>query len=42
MKTSQIRGNLSLRRYGNPELNSKLSFDKGVETRGFVSFGTMG
>jgi len=39
MTTSRIRGNLSLRGYGNPELNSKPSFDKCVETRGFASSG---
>ena len=36
--TSQIRGSLSLRGYGNPELSLRLiSLDKCVETRGFAS-----
>ena len=34
--TSQIGGSLSLRRYGNPELNLGFAPSKCVETRGFV------
>ena len=37
VKTSRIRGNLSSKEYGNPELNSSYELDKCVETRWFAS-----
>ena len=40
-ETSQIRGSLSLKGYGNPELNPTY-VGKCVETRGFALAGVMG
>ena len=36
-QTTLIRGNLSSKEYGNPELNSSYELDKCVETRWFAS-----